>query len=187
MKSNDTTRLEADDTPSDIVCPICDGDSVVTFQHSDSFNYGSGDSAVKLHVDLPVRRCTTCEFEFVDHVGERLQHEAVCRHLRVLSPAEVRGIRKQYGLTRAAFAKVTALGEATLSRWETGAVIQNRAYDHYLRLVRNPMIMQALKLQVDPEPKSRAESRIVEGRFRKLAVSPTLLSGQAAFQLRPAV
>lgn len=185
MKPNDTTRLATIDTPSDTVCPICDGDSVITFQHSDSFNYGSGDSAVKLHVDLPVRRCTACDFEFIDHEGERIRHEAVCKHLGVLSPVEVRGIREQYGLTRAAFAQVTALGEATLSRWENGAVIQNRAYDRYLRLVRKPGVMQALKLQSAPKPEPPAESRIGERQFRKLVVSTSLLARQKNFQLRP--
>ena len=77
--------------------------------------------------------------------GERLRHAGVCRHLGVLTPAEVRGVREQYGMTKAAFAEATAIGEATLGRWETGAVIQNRASDFYLRLVRIPFVMGILK------------------------------------------
>lgn len=53
----------------------------------------------------------------------------------MLSPAEISGLRKGLGMSRAAFAELTDLGEATLGRWESGAVIQNRANDRYLRLL----------------------------------------------------
>lgn len=39
-------------------------------------------------------------------------------------------------MTRAQFSEITGLGEATLARWEAGAVIQNRANDRYLRLLK---------------------------------------------------
>ena len=48
-------------------------------------------------------------------------------------------------MSRAAFAKVTGLGEATLNRWENGLLIQNRANDRYLRLLASPGNVQALK------------------------------------------
>ena len=76
--------------------------------------------------------------------GERLRHEAVCRHLGVLSPAEISGLRKGFGMSRAAFAELTGLGEASLGRWESGAVIQNRANDRYLRLLSLPGLIGSL-------------------------------------------
>lgn len=145
MEPNVASAPSLDSVPEGLVCPLCDGDSVVTVQHWESLNYGSGDSAVKLQVDLPVRRCEACEFDFVDHEGERRRHEAVCRHLGVLPPAEVRAIRKRYGMSRATFARATGLGEATLGRWERGALIQNRANDRYLRLLGHPWNMRALR------------------------------------------
>ena len=184
MKSNDTTRGSVDGLPVDLVCPLCDGKSIETFQHTDTFNYGSGDSAATLQVDLPVRRCTSCEFEFVDYEGERLRHEAVCRHLGVLTPIEVRGVRQRYGMTRAAFAQATCLGEATLSRWENGAVIQNKAYDCYMRLLCKPWIMNALKHLVVLELESPNEASIAERQFRRLVVSESMLSKQSSFRLR---
>ena len=98
-----------------------------------------------LHANIPVRRCTSCDLEFLDHEGERLRHEAVCRYLGLLSPAEIRSIRKRYGMSRAAFAEVTGLGAATLGRWENGAVVQNQSNDRYLRLLALPGVMEALK------------------------------------------
>ena len=125
-------------------CPLCGGGSIATEWIRDSFEYGTGDAAVPLEVDLPVHRCGLCDFEFLDHEGERLRHEAVCRHLGVLSPAEISGIRKAFGMSKAAFADVTGLGEATLGRWESGAAVQNRANDRYLRLLSLPGVMARL-------------------------------------------
>jgi len=132
-------------------CPLCGDDSVTTEWHRDSFEYGTADSAVVLEVDLPVRRCGACDIEFLDHEGERRRHEAVCRHLGVLSPAEISGLRKGLGMSRAAFAELTGLGEVILGRWENGAVIQNRANDRYLRLLSSPGLIDGLVELAAPE------------------------------------
>lgn len=117
-----------------IRCPDCDG-AATTVRHRYVFPYGRSESAVDVEVELPIRVCGACRFEFLDEEGERLKHEAVCGHLGVLSPRDVRGIRKRHGMTRAAFAAMTGLGETTLGRWETGAGIQSRANDQYLRIL----------------------------------------------------
>lgn len=129
---------------SDRTCPVCGEDRVTTFFHRDTFEYGTGASAVTLHVDLPVRRCAECDLEFLDHEAEQLRHDAVCNHLGVLTSTQVRAIRKQYGMTRSSFAEVTGLGEATLNRWENGVVIQNPANDRYLRLLGMPDVFRRL-------------------------------------------
>ena len=86
-------------------------------------------------MDVPVRRCEDCDFEYLDDEAEQLKHEAVCRHLGVLSPDEIRHIRKGFGMTQAVFAQVTGIGVASLIRWENGLTIQTHAYDRYLRLL----------------------------------------------------
>lgn len=116
-------------------CPLCSTTSVETIPHRDTFAYGTGQSAAELSVQLPVRSCPSCNIEFLDQVGQRLMHNAVCRHLGVLTPEEVAAIRVHHKMTRAQFATVTGLGKATLARWESGAVIQNRANDRFLRLL----------------------------------------------------
>lgn len=87
-------------------------------------------------VRLPVLRCRDCSFEWFDDTAERLRHEAICRHLGVLSPSEIRAIREQRGWSQAKFAELTGLGKASLSRWESGQLIQNAGYDKLLRLLR---------------------------------------------------
>ena len=53
----------------------------------------------------------------------------------LLSPEEIKAIRKHLGLSRAEFARLTRIGEASLARWETGHIVQNAAMDNYLRLL----------------------------------------------------
>ena len=135
-----------------LACPQCGVEAVTTYRHRDTFNYGSGAAAVTLQVELPVRRCAACEFEFLDQEAEKLRHDALCRHLGVLSPGEIRNLRKRYRMTRAEFAQVTGLGEASLSRWENGVVVQNLANDRYLRLLANPDVMRRLNELLTAEP-----------------------------------
>ena len=185
MKSTNEGRSLAGAASDDLVCPLCESTSIDTFLHSDVFKYGSGDSAVTLRVEnLPVRRCTSCDLEFIDHEGAQLRHEAVCRHLGVLTPAQVREIREGHGMTRAAFAEATGLGAATLGRWETGAVVQNRANDLYLRLTRFPLVMTLLQRMSVHEPESVPESCVPDRTFRSVVVDEKLRKRQSNFHLR---
>ena len=186
MKSTNGGRSFAGAASNDLVCPLCESKSIDTFLHSDAFKYGSDDSGVTLRVEnLPVRRCTACDLDFIDHVGAQLRHEAVCRHLGVLTPAQVREIREGHGMTRAAFAEATGLGEATLGRWETGAVVQNRANDLYLRLTRFPLVMTLLQRWSVRESEPATESCVSVRQFRTLVVDERVRRRQAKFQLRP--
>jgi transcriptional regulator with XRE-family HTH domain len=56
------------------------------------------------------------------------------REARLLTPDEIRDGREKLGLTQKQFANLLGVGEATVSRWETGAQIQQRAMDRFLRV-----------------------------------------------------
>ena len=126
-------------------CARCGAPGVTTILHRDSFQYGLGDDATTLRATIPVRCCGACEFTYVDYVGAQLRHEAVCKHLGVLGPAEIRAIREGHGLDRETFARITGLKEATLEKWENGVKIQNRADDNYLRLLESPENLRRLR------------------------------------------
>lgn len=131
-------RAAADESGADENCALCDAPGVMTMLHQDSFSYGLGEDATTLHVTIPVRCCGACGFECVDDEGMLIRHEAVCKHLGVLGPTEIRAIRERQGLNRETFARITGLEEATLDKWENGAKIQGRADDNYLRLLEFP-------------------------------------------------
>lgn len=139
-----TKPTDDEDTRNMPTCFECDAPTSTEWRRH-TFTYGFGSAAVELTVNLPVRTCGSCGFESLDHEAETLKHEAVCTHLGVLSPKEIRGIRRRHGMSRAAFAQVTGLDEATLDRWENGIMIQTLANDRYLRLLASPATMQRLK------------------------------------------
>lgn len=175
-----TTRLRPVDEVG--TCPQCGSDTVSTSYIRHAFTYGSADLTVE---QLPVRRCGSCAFEYLDEAAERLKHEAICRHFGVLAPAEIRRIRKRYG-TRAAFAQVTGLGEASLNRWENGIRIQTHANDRYLRLLARPENMVQLRNQVAASQDAPEAPGGDGWPFRVLSVSASMRREQRSFQLRRA-
>lgn len=133
-------EVAASDSNRDATCPFCEAPTTTeivdqTFQHG----------AVEISVTLPVRLCADCDEEFVDHVGERIRTEAVYHAFGLLSPWDIRDIRKRRRLSRPAFAEITALGETTIKRWESGATAQNRGNDRYLRLLDTDLGWNILK------------------------------------------
>lgn len=114
-------------------CIMCDdGEATRTFVVQE-FEYGTGGNAVTLHARVPVWSCPTCELEYVDAEGERAQHDAVCRHLGRLTPAQIKVIRLAAQLTQKQFADKLQCGIASLKRWEAGAIVQGRAADAAIR------------------------------------------------------
>ncbi len=88
-----------------------------------------------LHLDsFEVPKCRSCgELLFDDHADEQIS-SALRSHLHLLSPQEIRHERKTLALSQCELADQLGVAEATISRWETGALIQSRAIDNLLRL-----------------------------------------------------
>ena len=140
----------------ELLCPMCGNSGITTSSNHIAFKFGSEDTFAELKTDVPVRRCETCDFDYLDKEAERLKHNTICRHLGVLSPNEIRQIRNDLEMTRAEFAEVTGIGEASLNRWENGLNIQTHAYDRYLRLsAARPEMMQEKNWLSNPIPPRR--------------------------------
>jgi len=132
-------------------CDMCGTPGLKTELVRDPFIYGVGDDAVELVVEIPVRTCSSCG-PYTDDQAEDIRHDEVCRHLGVLTAAEIRGLRAKYDLSRAELARITGLGESSIARWETRDIIQNVANDRYLRLLQDPAIFMRAKLFASLEP-----------------------------------
>ena len=126
------------------VCPLCRHAEVDTSTTCHEFAYGTGDSAVELTANVPVRQCESCEFGYLDETAEQLKHEAICQHLGVLPPSAIRQVRENQKMSRARFAQVTGLGEASLNRWGNGISIQPHGNDRFLRLLSQARNMTQL-------------------------------------------
>ena len=84
--------------------------------------------------DLTVPQCENCHAISIDDEADRQISAAFRREAKLLSPEEIRQGREKLGLTQKQFANLLGVGEATVSRWETGAQIQQRAMDRFLRV-----------------------------------------------------
>lgn len=167
-----------------LTCPQCGAKTVTTTVCSHTFPVGSGEDAIDIEVQLPARQCQSCDFGFLDAEAEEIKHNAVCQHLGVLTPSEIRGIRESYSMSRSAFARLTGFGEATLGRWENGITVQNLANDRFLRLLTSPWVMGRLESLTARPVVSTVMSKDNVVPFRKLHVSEDILREQANFRLR---
>ncbi|HEY0929118.1 MAG TPA: hypothetical protein VGE27_04315 [Gemmatimonas sp.] len=142
-----------------LACPLCEARASSRWQ-SHSFEYLDGAKTVLLSADVPVYTCEECSYEFLDWRAEVAKHEAVCRYLCVLTPAEIKSGRKRhYEANRAMYAKLTGIGEASIARYESGSQIQTRAIDRLMRLSFDPHNVRALLKLSRLDPQSRVETR----------------------------
>jgi len=131
------TNLSNENTsPQGVECPMCGSKRVRSAIETEVFEYGSGSDAVELKTQVPLHTCLQCDFEFTNELAEIKRHEAVCTYLGILTPKEITSLRNRLDMTRAKFSDLTGLGEASLGRWERGALFQNKAYDKLLRLLQ---------------------------------------------------
>lgn len=171
-------------------CPSCGAQSVSSRIEDRHFPYGTGLAQVDLTARVAVHSCKSCAFEFLDDSAEDARHEAVCRHVGVMTPAEVISIRKTHGYSRADFARLTQLGEASLSRWENGVLIQNSANDQFLYLLWFPENVDRLRLRLKgrlPSALAEKDRRSISSAgapFRALTPTPTHQRNENEFRLR---
>jgi putative zinc finger/helix-turn-helix YgiT family protein len=159
-------------------CDQCARATVRQTVQEQKFPYGDGPGQVMLRADVPVWSCETCGDQYTDHQAEEIRHEVICRHLRRLTPAELRTLRETYRFSQDDWAAVTGFGSASVKRWETGALIQNEAADRYLRLLADPRVFAKLRAL-----QQRPSERVSGDRFAHL---PKAVRQQAEeFTLHP--
>lgn len=83
---------------------------------------------------LNVFRCEQCGAIVLDDDADKKISDALRAAAGLLSPEEIRRGREKLGLTQIQLAHYLQVGEATLSRWETGGQIQQRSLDRLLRM-----------------------------------------------------
>jgi putative zinc finger/helix-turn-helix YgiT family protein len=95
---------------------------------------------------LTVPQCGNCKAISIDDEADQQISAAFRREARLLTPEEIREGREKLGLTQKQFANLLGVGEATVSRWETGAQIQQRALDRFLRVcLASPAAVELLR------------------------------------------
>lgn len=106
----------------------------------------------RVHIcDLTAPQCAHCKSVSLDDEADQRISAAFRREAHLLAPDEIRSGREGLGLTQKQFANLLGVGEATVSRWETGAQIQQRALDRFLRVcLANPAAVEMLRSDFQP-------------------------------------
>ena len=88
-----------------------------------------------IHIpDLEAPRCEHCGEPVLDDAANLRISREVRLHLGLLTPEQIRLNRESIGQTQDQLASQLGLPVATLSRWESGHQLQQRAMDRLLRL-----------------------------------------------------
>ena len=100
--------------------------------------------------DVEHGSCCRCGELFLDlSAVEVIQKEAV-RHSKqargLLTPEEIRDLRRSLGMSQAAFEQLLGTGPKTVVRWEGGTVFQTATADRLMRVIRDlPQAVDALQ------------------------------------------
>lgn len=121
---------------NNVPCANCGAENTATTTEPDEFEYLHAGELLTLQAQVQVHTCSDCGFQFTESDAEDARHSAVCEFLGVLNPAAVKAVRAKYGLSRSQMAEVSKIGEASIARWESGALIQSGANDSYLYLLQ---------------------------------------------------
>lgn len=99
----------------------------------------------EISAEIPIMICDNCGLQIESEEAETLKHEAICKHLGVLTPTEIKEIRARAGLTQEQFAELTRMVLTKLRNIEKGIEIQDIPIDRYLRLLQYPENIDRLK------------------------------------------
>ena len=94
---------------------------------------------------LEVPKCQKCgKLVLVDSANRRIS-EALRKTAKLLFPAEIRQNRERLHLTQKQLANLMEVAVETVSRWETGAQIQQRSFNKLLKAIfRSPEVRKQL-------------------------------------------
>ncbi|HUU94426.1 MAG TPA: type II TA system antitoxin MqsA family protein [Phycisphaerae bacterium] len=116
-------------------CPRCLGREVrpVTIEHTSQVKHDGRLHEITLR-ELVVPKCPACgELVFCNDTEEQVSR-ALRDKLGLLQPDAIRSRRKRLGLTQKALANCIGVAQETISRWESGLLIQARAMNTLLRV-----------------------------------------------------
>ena len=121
-----------------------------------------GRSYVVTVPSLSILVCQNCGNRVLDREANQRVSDALRTAAGLLTPSEIKQYRLELGMTQKELAERLKIAESTLCRWETGAQIQQRAFDLLLRLY---FAVPAVRYYLAPKPTSipRPEVEINRG------------------------
>jgi putative zinc finger/helix-turn-helix YgiT family protein len=125
-------------------CPVCGVERETKIVEKEKVSKIRGEEITSLS---KIKVCTICNEELFDKVldEENIQraYNQYREKLSILFPEEIKNIREQYGLSQKTFAKLLDIGEASIARYETGA-LPKKSLSNMIMLLKDPKNMKTL-------------------------------------------
>lgn len=157
---------------SENTCPICSNGRLLERDGRFDTRYMDRRGSERVLTIPNVRRlaCNACGEEILDDTASRQVEDARRVAMGLLSSAEIRELRVQFGRTQIQMSRLLGVGEKTYCRWESGAFVQSVAFDNYLRLLREiPQASAALmRLELGGTPGDLPSSQDQRSEFEFL-------------------
>ncbi|MGH7173998.1 MAG: type II TA system antitoxin MqsA family protein [Gemmataceae bacterium] len=103
--------------------------------------------------DLAVPTCRQCGEQFFTVGTDDRITAALRAQVGLLTPQEIQERRSRFKMSQQQLAEQLGVAKETISRWESGAVIQQRAMDNLLRLFfESEEVRDLLRRRFQPDP-----------------------------------
>jgi putative zinc finger/helix-turn-helix YgiT family protein len=153
-----------------------------TLAYSTEVPYDGRNYTVEL-AEFRVPRCRNCGAMVLDDEANDQITAALRLQLGLLTPEQIHRNRDALGLKQRDFAALLGVGESTVSRWETGAQIQQRSLDKLMRLYfAIPEVREAL---ADKDGLATLGSEVVEERRTRPEPSAKLTRLASRLEILP--
>ena len=118
-------------------CPICQNGGLVRAQVERAFEYGVGDMRVPTSAPISVLLCDSCGSQIDTPETGRQMEDAGRRAVGMMVGDDFRSFREGLSLSLREMSRMTGIGTATLSRWESGRLRPNRSLDLLMQILRD--------------------------------------------------
>ena len=125
------------------ICPECLGNNVSINGKWEDLAGEKGWKPVKFW--LPLIKCMDCDKTYEALEADNAIHDASCKAMGLLTPTEIKSIRKDLNMNAEEFATLLGLGKSTVKRWEARALIPNRSSMKLVKIAATPKGLQLLK------------------------------------------
>lgn len=122
-------------------CFVCGGPVGISYELT-NVDGPEGWSDVSFYA--PILDCSKCDDQIFAPEYHQIENEAMCLAAGVLTPDEIKSIRKNipWGNNNVIFSKILGFGSSTIARYESGASIPSKAHNKILKFLKYPNIVR---------------------------------------------